>query len=67
MNTLWHGLRVKYENVLMPQQTVGGVLTGYYGGVCPGVQLAPVARFYFKGTAPEGSYSIFAVKLKFIV
>jgi hypothetical protein len=54
---LWHGLRVKYENVLVPKLTVGGVLTGYYGGVCPGVQLAPIGRFYFKGNAPEGFYA----------
>jgi hypothetical protein len=54
--TLWHGLRVKYENVLTPKLTAGGLLTGYYGGVCPGVQLAPIGRFYLKGAAPEGFY-----------
>jgi hypothetical protein len=52
---LWNGLRIKYERVLTPKITCGGILTGYYG-LYPGVQLAPVARFYFKGKAPEGFY-----------
>lgn len=60
---LWDGLRIKYERVLTPQVTYGGMLTGYYGrsgyfgSTTPGVKLAPVARFYFKGTAPEGFYA----------
>jgi hypothetical protein len=55
--TLWHGLRLKYEAVLTPKMTLGGTLTGYYGGSFPGGQLAPLARFYFKGNAPEGFYA----------
>jgi hypothetical protein len=31
-------------------------LTGYYGNY-PGVQLAPIGRFYFKAHAPEGFYA----------
>jgi hypothetical protein len=54
--TLWHGVRVKYENVLTQKLTVGGTLTGYYG-TFPGVQIAPAVRFYFKGNAPEGFYA----------
>jgi hypothetical protein len=53
---LWNGLRLKYERVLTPKVTYGGILTGYYGST-PGIQLAPIARYYFKGTAPEGFYA----------
>ncbi|MEA5062329.1 MAG: hypothetical protein VB054_03215 [Petrimonas sp.] len=51
-----NGVRIKYERVLTPKFTTGGLLTGYYGAY-PGVQLAPIARFYFKGNAPEGFYA----------
>jgi hypothetical protein len=50
------GLRIKYERVLTPKITYGGILTGYYGSY-PGVQLAPIARYYFKEKAPEGFYA----------
>jgi hypothetical protein len=53
---LWNGLRLKYERVLTPKITYGGVLTGYFGSY-PGVQLAPNVRYYFKGGAPEGFYA----------
>jgi hypothetical protein len=53
--SLWHGVRVKYERVLTPKFTAGGILTGYYG-LFPGVQLAPIGRYYFKANAPEGFY-----------
>jgi hypothetical protein len=51
----WHGLRLKYERVLTPKLTVGSLFTGYYGQF-PGVQIAPVGRYYFKHTAPKGFY-----------
>jgi hypothetical protein len=53
---LWNGLRIKYERVLNDKVTYGGILTGYYASF-PGVQLAPIARFYFKKQAPEGLYA----------
>jgi hypothetical protein len=49
---LWNGLRIKYERLLNPQVTYGGTLTGYFASF-PGVQLAPAARFYFKGPPPK--------------
>jgi hypothetical protein len=53
---IWNGLRIKYERPLNEKLTYGGILTGYYGSY-PGVQLAPIARYYFKGSAPEGFYA----------
>ena len=53
---LWSGLRLKYERPINDKITYGGILTGYYGSY-PGIQLAPIGRFYFKAKAPEGFYA----------
>ena len=55
-----NGVRIKYERVLNGQITYGGILTGYYPNPkyhdYSGVQLAPIARLYFKENAPKGFY-----------
>lgn len=53
---LWNGLRVKYERPLNNKVTYGGIVTYYYGRF-PGIQVAPIARLYFKGNAPAGFYA----------
>jgi len=55
-----NGVRIKYERVLNGQITYGGILTGYYPNPkyhdYSGVQLAPIAKLYFKENAPKGFY-----------
>lgn len=53
---IWNGLRVKYERVHNEKLTYGAITTLYYASY-PGVQVAPIARFYFKKNAPEGFYA----------
>jgi len=54
---LWNGLRVKLEKPKNNKFTYGGILTYYYDHTFPGIQIAPIARFYFKKHAPEGFYA----------
>ena len=53
---LWNGFRVKYERVANEKYTYGAISTLYYGNF-PGIQIAPIGRFYFKKNAPEGFYA----------
>jgi len=54
---LWNGLRVKLEKPKNDKFTYGGILTYYYDKNFPCIQIAPIARFYFKKHAPEGFYA----------
>ena len=58
---LFNGVRVKYERSLNNEITLGGIITGYYQQPkyhsFPGVQLAPIARYYFMGKAHQGFYA----------
>jgi hypothetical protein len=58
---LANGVRIKYERLQNGNFTYGGILTGYYPNPkyhdYSGVQLAPIARYYFKEKAPKGFYA----------
>ena len=56
-----NGIRIKYERLLNNDVTYGGIITGYYPNPkyhdYSGVQLAPIARYYFRNKAPKGFYT----------
>ncbi len=47
--------KLKYERVLGPKFTAGGMVAAYYGAY-PGIQVTPFARWYMGAEAPSGLY-----------
>lgn len=47
--------KLKYERVLSPKFTAGGMVAAYYGAY-PGIQVTPFARWYVGAEAPNGLY-----------